>query len=256
MIRVACMFSCGESSAVATKLKMADLRGKPHELAIVRAIVTNEHADNDRFAADCERWFGHEITNIRSADYGDCWDVWEKRRYLNGHAGAPCTLEMKKAPRQDWERAWLPDVKVFGFTVDEQRRADNYRRQNPEIAIDTPLIRAGLDASDCAAMVQRAGIERPAMYGLGFKHNNCRTCVKARSPGYWAKVRQHFPDDFTRMAALSRELKYTPCRAGDDTPIWLDELAHDTPAVDDSAGIECSLLCYIAEQGFVPASTE
>ncbi len=256
MIRVACMFSCGESSAVATKLKMAEMRGRPHELAIVRAIVTNEHADNDRFAADCERWFGHEITNIRSADYGDCWDVWEKRRYLNGHAGAPCTLEMKKAPRQDWEREWLPDVEVFGFTVDEQRRADNYRRQNPEIAIDTPLIRAGLDASDCAAMVQRAGVERPAMYGLGFKHNNCRTCVKARSPGYWAKVRQHFPDDFTRMAALSRELKYTPCRAGDDTPIWLDELAHDTPAVDDSAGIECSLLCYIAEQGFVPASTE
>lgn len=154
---------------------------------------------------------------------------------------------MKKRPRQEWEREWLPDVQAYGYTIEEQRRADQFRKQNPEIKLDTPLIRAGLSASDCAAIVERAGIARPAMYQLGFKHNNCRTCVKARSPGYWANVRLHFPKDFARMAKLSHELKWTPCRASDDSPIWLDELSPDIQSKDDSAGIDCSLLCAIAE---------
>lgn len=248
--RIAVMFSCGEPSAVAVKVLQSELRQRhtqSYELAVVRCIVPNEHPDNDRFAAECAEWFGQEIINIRSDEYDDCWDVWETRRYLNGHNGAPCTLYMKKHPRQLWESEWLPDLEAFGFTTEEQKRAKQFRLQNPEINLDTPLIRAGLDASDCAAIIARAGIARPIMYRLGFKHNNCRGCVKARSPGYWAKVRLHFPDYFWRMARLCRELNWTPCRASDDTPIWLDELSMDTPCVDDSAGIECSLLCAIAE---------
>lgn len=242
-MRIAAMFSCGEPSAVMVKVLLAET----HNLAIIRCVVPNEHPDNDRFAADCERWWGREIINLRSQDYADCWDVWEKRRYLNGHKGAPCTLEMKKVPRQIWEQDWLPDVTAMGYTVEETRRAEAFRQHNPEITLDVPLIRAGLSASDCAAIVERAGIERPAMYRLGFKHNNCRTCVKARSPGYWANVRRHFPADFDRMARLSRVLNWTPCRAGDDTPVWLDELSLDIAPVDDSAGVECSLFCHIAE---------
>jgi len=246
-MRIAALFSCGEPSAVMVKVALAELR-PGDDFAVVRCVVPNEHPDNDRFAADCERWFGHPVTSIASTEYADCWDVWEQRRYLNGHAGAPCTLEMKKRPRQDWQSAWMPDVQLYGYTIDEQHRAAAFRRQNPEINLMTPLIRAGLSAADCAAIVERAGIARPAMYRLGFRHNNCRTCVKARSPGYWANVRRHFPGDFERMARLSRTLNWTPCRAGDDTPIWLDELAPNTPAVDESAPIDCSLLCVIAEQ--------
>jgi len=243
-MRVAAFFSCGEPSAVMAKLALAS----GNEVAIVRCVVPNEHADNDRFAADCERWFDFPIIEIRSTEYADCWEVWEKRRYLNGIQGAPCTIEMKKRPRQDFERDWQPHAQMYGFTVDEKDRAERFREQNPEIMLLTPLIEFGLSASDCAAIVERAGIARPEMYRLGFKHNNCRTCVKARSPGYWANVRRHFPDDFARMGRLSRELKWTPCRASDDTPIWLDELPADIEPKDDSAAIDCSLLCYLAEQ--------
>lgn len=246
-MRIAVYFSCGEPSAVAVKVLQTELR-PTDELAIVRCLVPNEHPDNERFAVDCGAWFGQPVIHLASDEYADCWDVWERRRYLNGHAGAPCTIAMKKQPRQQFEATWQPDVTAYGFTIEEAARAERFRQQNPEIRLDTPLIRAGLSASDCAAIVARAGIERPAMYRLGFKHNNCRTCVKARGPGYWARVRQHFPADFQRMAKLSRELNWTPCRAGDDTPIWLDELPLNTPMVDDSADIDCSLLCFIAEQ--------
>lgn len=210
-MRIAAFFSCGEPSAVMTKLLLAS----GNEIAVVRCIVPNEHEDNDRFARDCEEWFNHSIINIRSAEYRDCWDVWERRRYLNGHAGAPCTLEMKKVPRQDFERDWQPHASAYGYTIDERKRAHLFREQNPEILLLTPLIDAGLSASDCAALVTRAGIARPMMYRLGFKHNNCS------GPRYWALVRREFPDDFYRLARLCREVGWTPCRASDDTPIWL-----------------------------------
>lgn len=227
-----------------TKLLLAS----GNEIAIVRCVVPNEHPDNDRFAADCEKWFDHPIIELRSAEYRDCWEVWERRRYLNGINGAPCTIEMKKRPRQDFERDWEPHAQAYGYTIDERDRAGRFRELNPEIRLMTPVIDAGLSASDCAALVDRAGIARPMMYRLGFKHNNCRTCVKARGPRYWALVRREFPDDFMRMAKLCREVGWTPCRAGDDTPIWLDELPRDVAPHDDSAAIDCSLLCYIAEQ--------
>jgi len=247
--RIVSWFSAGAASAVATKLVLA----KYPDAVVARCIVTNEHQDNDRFAADCEAWFGRPILNLRSAEYADCWEVWEKRRYLNGIAGAPCTLEMKKRPRQDFEREFDPQAQAFGFTVEEQRRADRFRKQNPEVRLLTPLIDAGLSKADCMGMLDRAGIALPAMYSLGFANNNCRGCVKARSPGYWSLVRREFPDDFARMATLSRDIGWTPCRAGDDTPIWLDELDPAWPAQDDSPDIECSLLCAIAEQDIAEA---
>jgi 3'-phosphoadenosine 5'-phosphosulfate sulfotransferase (PAPS reductase)/FAD synthetase len=250
--RVVSYFSAGAASAVATKLALAHFPAA--EVAVVRCIVPNEHEDNARFAADCAAWFGQPIIEIRSADYADCWDVWERRRFLNGIAGAPCTLEMKKRPRQDFEREWRPDASVFGFTMEEGKRAKRFQAQNPEVRMLAPLIRAGLSKQDCMGMLARAGIQIPVMYGLGFANNNCRTCVKARSPGYWSLVRKCFPEDFARMAALSRDIGWTPCRASDDTPIWLDELPADQVPQDDSPNIECSLLCAIAEDKIMEAA--
>lgn len=243
--RIVCWFSAGAASAVAAKLTLAQFPAD--EVVIARNHISNEHDDNDRFAADCAAWFGRPILNVSSREYADCWEVWEKRRFLNGQNGAPCTIAMKKHPRQEFDREWLPQFNVFGFTVEERKRAKRFREQNPEVSMLTPLIDAGLSKADCMGMLDRADIKLPAMYALGFANNNCKTCVKARSPGYWALVRREFPADFARMAALSRDIGWTPCRAGDDTPIWLDELDPAWPAQDDSPGIECSLLCAIAE---------
>lgn len=251
--RVVCWFSAGAASAVATKLTLA---AYPADLvAIVRCIVPNEHEDNERFAADCEEWFGRPILAVRSLEYRDCWGVWERRRYLNGINGAPCTLEMKKAPRQQFERDWSPELSVFGFTIEERKRAERFRAQNPDVRMLAPLIDAGLSKPDCMGMLDRAGITLPAMYGLGFANNNCKTCVKARGRGYWSLVRQQFPSDFSRLAKLSRDIGWTPCRDGKDKPIWLDELDPNWAPQDDSPNIECSVLCAIAEQHIMESAT-
>ena len=65
--RIVCWFSCGAASAVATKLALGQFANQ--EVVIARCIVREEHPDNDRFAADCEKWFGVQITNLINEKY-------------------------------------------------------------------------------------------------------------------------------------------------------------------------------------------
>lgn len=82
-------FSCGAASAVATR------RAKPDVIAYCE--TGSEDEDNARFMDDCRAWFGQEITVLRNPDFVDTWEVWGKRKYISGIAGAPCTSELKKA---------------------------------------------------------------------------------------------------------------------------------------------------------------
>lgn len=244
--RIVAWFSCGAASAVACKLLLA--RRKPGEqIAIVRIYLPDEHPDNDRFARECEAWLRVPIIRRASSDYpGGCFDVWSRRRYMSGVAGAICTTELKKAVRHNFEREWQPDAQAFGFTMEERARAERFRANNPEVRLLTPLLDAGLSKADCLALIERAGIELPAMYRLGFANNNCIGCVKAQSPRYWNRVRQHFPERFDRIAGLADELGAKLVKVNDER-IALSALP--VGLVDDQPEIEahCSLLCAIAE---------
>jgi hypothetical protein len=199
MSRTVVWFSAGAASAVAAKLTLHDTP----DAVIARCLVTNEHEDNDRFALDCEKWFGKSIVTLWSDKYVDCWDVWEKRRWLNGPGGALCTVEMKKKVRQAY--AQPDDINVFGFTVEEKARAQRFRMNNPEIEARFPLIERDITKRECFRTVERAGILLPAMYRLGYVNANCIGCVKG-GMGYWNKIRRDFPAVFERMAALEEHI--------------------------------------------------
>jgi hypothetical protein len=203
MQRIVCWFSCGAASAVATKLAIATY-GLTHEIVIARCVVREEHADNDRFADDCEKWFGMPITNMIAADYdGSVYNVITKRKYISGNEGAPCTMLLKKKVREDFQR---PDDKhVFGYCAEEQRRYDDFLDAN-NIDCEAPLIDRQLSHANCLAMIQDAGIELPTMYKLGYQHNNCIGCVKSSGAGYWNKIKLDFPERFWMMAGMSRAL--------------------------------------------------
>lgn len=247
--RIVWWFSCGDASATATKLVLAHY-GATHEIAIARCMVPEEHPDNDRFAAGCAVWFGQPILELRSTDYASCEDVWTRKRYMSGVAGAACTLEMKKAVRWDFERAWRPDLQAFGYTSEERDRAERFRQQNPDVRLVTPLIEAGLSKEDCHGLVRRAGIKRSAMYDLGFSNANCIACVNAQSPSYWNLTRRHFPEAFVRRAVLSRELgvRLVKGTSGERERMFLDELDPAAGSGEVIASADCSLLCWIAEQ--------
>ena len=249
--RIVCRFSCGAASAVATKLTLAKYGSK--RVVITYSNPGSEHPDNKRFMADCTAWFGQPVIVLESAKYADTWDVWEKERFIAGVQGAPCTGLLKRAPTYDFQQPG--DVLVFGYTVEEKARAESFRRQNFEQAFETPLIEAGLSKSNCLAMIERAGIEIPMMYRLGYNNNNCIGCPKG-GMGYWNKIRRDFPETFERMAALQRKLGPGSGFLRDHAAgrrITLDELDPDRGRHKDEPDVECSLMCHLAEDDITVA---
>lgn len=236
-------FSAGAASAVAAKLTIANTSPED-ELVIAYTNPGSEHPDNERFIKDCEEWFSHPVVRLRSKKYVDTWQVFEERRFIVSPYGALCTAELKKKVRYDFERP--TDRQVFGYTAEEKHRADRFREQNPGVDLITPLITHGLTKSDCLAMIDRAGIELPAMYKLGYQNNNCIGCPKG-GMGYWNKIRRDFPDTFLRMSLLERHLDATVLRSK-GKPVFLDELDPDRGNHADEPSFECSLLCQIAEE--------
>lgn len=245
MSRLLCWFSCGDASAVACAIALntngAD--GPALNAVVARIVIDNEHSDNHRFAADCSRWYGLPITELRSAEYKDCWAVWEKRKYFSGIKGAPCTTELKKVVRFEFQRA--DDVHVWGYTKGEEARAYRFRDSNPEIFSRFPLIDAGLSKADCHAMVRARGIQWPAMYELGFHNNNCIGCAKAQGAGYWNLTREHFPEVFARTAELTRRIGAKPVKYKGER-IHLDELPKGVGSMK-KIEVSCSPFCEQTE---------
>jgi hypothetical protein len=243
MTRTLAWFSSGAASAVMTKLALAE---NPEVMPVQCDLGDSEDADNRRFTADCEAWFGKPVHLIKSKKYTDIDDVFEKRKYHAGIAGAPCTGELKVAPRLDFQ---LPsDTHLWGYTADasDVTRFERMKVEYPQMRQRAPLIERGLTKAACHAMLERAGIKRPRVYDMGFPNGNCIGCVKATSPNYWALVRKEFPEVFERRADQSRRFGSRLTRINDER-IFIDEIPLDWPVTQASAPA-CDFLCHIAEQ--------
>jgi len=235
-------FSCGAPSAVASQLAL-NHHGTTHEVCIVNCDTrASEHPDNYRFSQECEAWLCHPITYINSEKYTTVDEVFDKTRYMSGIAGARCTTELKKVPRQNFARP--EDIHVFGYTVEETKRARTFRDRNPELNLRWLLIEHLVSKQDCLNLIAKAGIELPAMYRLGYNNNNCPGCVKASAPWYWDKIRTDFPELFKRRCEQSRALGVRLVEIHHHDRIFLDELPPGPFKVrkkgeDLSCGPEC-----------------
>jgi len=234
-------FSCGAASAVAAKLAVEKYKDRCH--VVYCDTLPSEHPDNRRFFGDVQRWLGKPITVIRSAAYASVDDVFERTRYMAGIAGARCTVELKKLPRLAFQRD--TDTHIFGYTADESTRADQFEANNPELHVEWILREQHTRKVDCLRILKAAGIELPAMYGLGYEHNNCLGCVKATSPAYWNAIRRDFPEAYERRAQQSRLLGVRLARLN-GVRIFLDELPPD--ATGPAEDIDCGPVCQTPRQ--------
>jgi len=239
--RVISWFSCGAASAVASKLAIQEYDA----VEVIYQETHSEHPDNERFLVDCEQWFKQPIIRLASDRYHDIWDVFERRRYLSGTNGALCTSELKRMVAEKYIRHGI-DLEIFGYTVEERDRVIRFCKNNPERRIRAVLLERGLTKEDCLGIVNKANIEIPVMYRLGYNHNNCIGCVKAGF-GYWNKIRVDFPDTFDRMARLERKLNMAICksdRKGDKSkPVFLDELDPNRGHHPTEPKISCGIMC-------------
>jgi len=240
--RIVCWFSCGAASAVATKLAIAENEGKL-PVVIAYTEVLEEHPDNKRFLAECEKWFGQKIVILGNDYYQRSIYETFKTSAMNIRGAAPCTRVLKKQVRERFEQ--VGDRQVFGYTAEEQQRYDRFIDANNDVNIWVPLIERGLGKEDCLAMLRNANIELPEMYKLGYHNNNCIGCVKG-GMGYWNKIRVDFPEQFDRMAKLERFKKQTIFKDR-----YLDELKPTDGNYPQEQSIECSIFCQMAEQEIV-----
>jgi len=242
MSRIISWFSCGAASAVATKLAITESK-EPVE--VVYCHVKEEHPDNLRFMKECEKWFGQPIKVIENEKYeGSIYKVFEKNRYIVGIAGAPCTRFLKREMRKKFAK--LDDLQVFGYTSEEQDRVDRFIDANNNVRLWSILIDKGLTKSDCLAILDRAGIELPTMYKLGYQNNNCIGCVKG-GLGYWNKIKVDFPEQFERMAKLEKQIGAKILKLKGER-IWLDDLPPNVGDYPTEQSIECGIFCQMAEE--------
>lgn len=251
--RVLAWFSCGDASAVAAQLA----RQKHGDACKVLYCDTLafEHIDNLRFLGDVERWLGVDIAILRSRDYRDIFDVFDRTGWLVGPAGARCTTELKKRVRMAYQEP--DDIHVFGYTVDERHRVEQVRRENPELRWEFPLVDAGITKAECHERIRAAGIELPAMYQLGYRNNNCVGCVKGGA-GYWNKIRVDFPEAFDRMARQERKMGVAICKTEPSLhgvrqriPVFLDQLPPGAGRSEPEGDIECGVLCLSNDAAYL-----
>jgi len=243
MEKIAVWFSCGAASAVAAK-KTLELYGYTHVVHIVNNPVIEEDADNVRFLYDVQRWLGVKIEFARNINFPACSavQVWDKRNFMSGPLGAPCTIELKKYARQQWEATHKPDWHVLGFTWDEKTRYDRFIETERDNVLPV-LIDAKITKQDCIDILLDAGIKIPRMYTLGYPNANCIGCVKATSPTYWNLVRRQHPEIFEQRAEQSRRIGARLVRVNNQR-IFLDELdplAKGRPL--KHLQIDCGIFC-------------
>ena len=240
-MKIAVWFSCGAASAAALKL-IVDKYGAENVYAVNNPVI-EEHHDNKRFAEDVAKWVGIDIQYAVNSKYplASVVDVFDRRKGMAFPHGAPCTVELKKRARQEWEESHPVDWHVLGFTVDERNRHDRFVMTERDNVLPI-LIDANMTKNDCADMIRAAGIKLPEIYGRGFPNANCIGCVKATSPTYWNLVRREFPEVFDQRAEQSRRLGARLVRVKNER-IFLDELDPKAKGRPLKTMPDCGLFC-------------
>lgn len=240
---IAVWFSCGAASAVAAK-KTIELYGETNVIRVINNPVLEEDADNRRFLKDVEAWIGQPIETATNKKFPEASavDVWNERKFMSGPKGAPCTIELKKVARQQWEASNKVDWHVLGFTADEKKRHERFVESERENLLPV-LIALHITKAQCFGILKDAGIDLPRVYKMGYPNANCIGCVKATSPTYWNHVREKHPDVFAARAKQSRAIGARLVRVNNER-IFLDELsvrAKGRPI--KNMDFECGIFC-------------
>jgi len=214
-LKTICWWSGGVTSAVACK-EAIDHYGKEN-CEVLFLDTGNEDYDTYRFKDDCERWYGipiATITGLSEDRFPTIQSVWRHYKSLNVANGAICSSVLKRDVRLKWqkENKGRYGFQVFGFDIDEPKRAKAMVMNYPDAKAVFPLLYKGLSKKDCIKMLEDARISIPRAYKLGFHNNNCLGsnedeggCVKG-GIGYWQKIGRDMPKKFNSMADIEHEL--------------------------------------------------
>lgn len=198
-------WSGGVTSAVACKIAI-NLWGADN-VQIIFMDTFNEDDDTYRFKEDCENWYGKNIETASRPEYKNIKEVWYKYLSLNVAHGAICSSELKRDLRVKILKEIPYSYNIFGYDIDEPKRAKAMAKNYPEANPVFPILLFGKTKKDCIKDITDAGIEIPRAYKLGLNNNNCLKtgCVQG-GIGYWQLMRTLIPENFYGMAKVEHEL--------------------------------------------------
>lgn len=142
-----------------------------------------EDPDLYRFLDETVEWL--DLPLVRDSDGRDVWQVFEDKRYVSNTRVDHCSQVLKRERSRKWVRANYPDPLsvdiVLGLGAFEEHRINRARPHWEPYQMVSLLADAFVDETQLwAELSQKSGITEPALYGLGFPHNNCGGfCVKA-----------------------------------------------------------------------------
>ena len=103
-------------------------------------------------------------------------------------------VKLKRRVREVWEKENEWKHQVFGFDLDEAKRAKSMALNNSHTKPIFPLMMYGLYKKDCVKIIEAVSITIPRVYSYGYLNNNCfkTGCVQG-GIGYWQKIKREYP---------------------------------------------------------------
>lgn len=170
-----------------------------------------EHKDLYRFLTDLEVYFDHKITY--DSDGRSVEQLFHDNHALANNRMPFCSRILKAKRLQEYYQEG--DVIVFGIGSDEMHRAKRLVSVYQGVAakrgvypkLSFPLIKESVSKRQIDSFLVDAAIEEPAIYKLGFLHNNCSGgCVRAGKK-QWKLLYEKLPEVYAERERVEREMR-------------------------------------------------
>jgi len=175
-------FSGGTGSWAAAR-RLVDTLGSADDVVLMFADTKMEDPDLYRFLDEAAANIGAELVTL--SDGRDPWKVFFDVRLLGNTRADPCSRILKRELiRKHLDEHYNPaeDIIYLGIDYEEVERFENAKPHWAPWTIRAPLCDMPYIPKPewQRILVEDHGIALPALYHLGFPHNNCGGfCVKA-----------------------------------------------------------------------------
>jgi 3'-phosphoadenosine 5'-phosphosulfate sulfotransferase (PAPS reductase)/FAD synthetase len=203
------MFSGGLGSWAAAKL-VAERHGTDN-LTLLFADTKIEDEDLYRFLDEAAANVGGNL--VRIADGRDPWQVFFDERFLGNSKVDPCSKILKRKLKDRWLEEHFDPANTtvcVGIDWSEIHRFETLRQRGADAGwtYQAPLCDPPyLSKREIAEWLDREGIKRPRLYGLGFTHNNCGGfCVKA-GQAHFKRLLETMPERYAYHERKEQEIR-------------------------------------------------
>lgn len=165
-----------------------------------------EHIDLYRYIREVRDYTGLEL--VEDTDGRSPEQVARDHHALPNNRMPFCSHELKAKRLQKYAKPG--DTIYFGIGPHEVHRAGRIRLIYSPMGIETrfPLIEQDIDQHGVDAIMRGTGIRRPALYDLGFEHNNCGGGCVRQGAKQWRHLLRVLPDVYKAREEL--EIEFSP----------------------------------------------